>query len=67
MITIHKNDAPLNLHCRQCGKDLGASRTCLRVFLKCPACGAAYPLDDYGCEIDDDLEERLADIPLNRL
>lgn len=67
MIKVKNVDTPLNLHCRQCGKDLGASRTCLQVFLKCPSCGASYPLDDYGHEIDDDLEERLAEIPLNRL
>ncbi|MFW5836935.1 MAG: dual CXXC motif small (seleno)protein [Desulfovibrionaceae bacterium] len=37
------------------------------MILRCKFCSAAYPLAEYGREIDDDLEERLAFVPLNRL
>jgi hypothetical protein len=35
--------------------------------LRCRVCGRHYDLKEYADNIDDDFEERMANIPLNRL
>ncbi|WP_369692228.1 dual CXXC motif small (seleno)protein [Desulfonema ishimotonii] len=35
--------------------------------MRCRSCNTRYPLTRFAREMDDDLEERLANIPCNRL
>ena len=55
------------LACRHCGQDLTMYRGCTSVTLRCPACGASYPLAEAATDLTEDMEEDLAFVPLDRL
>ncbi|MGL1862059.1 MAG: hypothetical protein OCC46_05990 [Pseudodesulfovibrio sp.] len=53
--------------CEKCGLDLTAHRGCREVTLRCPSCGKAYELSDYASEMDDDFEEEMGFVPMDRI
>ncbi|MUM76994.1 hypothetical protein GKC30_05030 [Pseudodesulfovibrio sp. F-1] len=53
--------------CEKCGLELQAHRGCLEVILRCPFCGAAYTLQRYAPEMDDDFEEEMGFVPMDRI
>lgn len=55
------------MECGQCGFDLTAYRGCQEVTLRCPACGAIYDLKEYASEMDDDFEEEMGFVPMDRI
>lgn len=55
------------MECEQCGLDLTAYRGCREVTLRCPSCGKSYELGDYAAEMDDDFEEEMGFVPMDRI
>ena len=55
------------MECAQCGLDLTAHRGCREVVLRCPSCGAAYDLREYSAEMDEDFEEEMGFVPMDRI
>jgi len=55
------------MECRQCGLDLTAYRGCQEVTLRCPKCGAAYDLKEFASEMDEDFEEEMGFVPMDRI
>ena len=53
--------------CPSCGGKLVVRRACPNVIICCDACNKSYPQDKYKELIDDYWEEKLANIPVNRL
>ncbi len=53
--------------CEKCGFDLTAYRGCLEVTLKCPSCGKTYDLKEYTSGMDDDFEEEMGFVPMDRI
>lgn len=53
--------------CEKCGLELSAHRSCLEVTLRCPSCGAVYTLERYAPEMDDDFEEEMGFVPMDRI
>ena len=54
-------------HCLSCGGKLVVRRACPHVIICCDACGKSYPQEKYKDLIDDYWENKLANIPVNRL
>ena len=57
----------INARCLSCGGRLTIKRTCTQVSFRCRSCGADFPREKYKDLMDEDLEEQLANIPVNRL
>lgn len=55
------------MECEQCGLDLTAYRGCREVTLRCPSCGKSYELGDFSAEMDDDFEEEMGFVPMDRI
>jgi len=55
------------MECEKCGRDLTAHRGCLEVTLRCPSCGKAYELSSFADEMDDDFEEEMGFVPMDRI
>jgi len=55
------------MECEKCGLDLTAYRGCREVTLRCPSCGAAYDLKEFSSEMDDDFEEEMGFVPMDRI
>lgn len=55
------------MKCEQCGLDLTAYRGCREVTLRCPACGAAYDLGKYSDDMDEEFEEEMGFVPMDRI
>lgn len=55
------------LTCDRCGKPLRLLRGCQSVHLECTACRARFELSQYASRIDDDLEEILARLNVDRI
>ena len=55
------------MECEKCGQDLTAYRGCREVTLKCPSCGAAYDLRKFSARMDDDFEEEMGFVPMDRI
>lgn len=55
------------MECGQCGLDLNAYRGCREVTLRCPSCGKAYDLNEYAADMDDDFEEEMGFVPMDRI
>ncbi|WP_321493806.1 dual CXXC motif small (seleno)protein [uncultured Desulfobacter sp.] len=53
--------------CLSCGGKLVVRRACPHVIICCDACGKSYPQEKYKDLIDDYWENKLANIPVNRL
>lgn len=53
--------------CEKCGLELAAHRGCREVILRCPSCGAVYTLDQYAPAMDDDFEEEMGFVPMDRI
>ncbi len=56
-----------NISCPKCGGPLIIQQVCPRIFICCDDCNGLYPVEDFAGAIDDELEERLADVPCNRI
>lgn len=55
------------MKCDKCGLELTAHRGCREVTLRCPACGAIYSLGEFAPEMDDDFEEEMGFVPMDRI
>lgn len=55
------------MSCEKCGLDLTAYRGCQSVTLRCPSCGKSYDLKKYAPEMDDDFEEEMGFVPMDRI
>ncbi len=55
------------MDCQKCGLDLTAYRGCQEVTLRCPKCGETYKLTDYADHMDDDFEEEMGFVPMDRI
>ncbi|WP_320008924.1 dual CXXC motif small (seleno)protein [Maridesulfovibrio sp.] len=53
--------------CNSCGGELYTHRECRGVFLRCGSCGTKFNVADYSQYIDDEFEEEMANVPMNRL
>ena len=53
--------------CEKCGLDLTAYRGCREVTLRCPDCGKAYEITDFADKMDDDFEEEMGFVPMDRI
>lgn len=53
--------------CDKCGLDLTAYRECREVTLRCPNCGTVYPLTAFVPEMDDEFEEEMGFVPMDRI
>lgn len=53
--------------CQKCGLDLTAHRGCREVMLRCPSCGTVYPLKAFVPEMDDEFEEEMGFVPMDRI
>jgi len=67
LFTAQKKTAEPKRNCPSCGGRLFVHRTWRRIYLRCRSCSARYPLEAMAGEMDDALEEYLANIPVNRL
>jgi len=54
-------------HCPSCDGNLVVRRACPHVIICCNTCGKNYPQHKYKELIDDYWEEKLSNIPVNRL
>jgi len=55
------------MECDQCGLDLTAHRSCREVTLRCPSCGKSYDLVAYAEAMDDEFEEEMGFVPMDRI
>jgi len=53
--------------CEKCGLDLTAYRGCREIQLRCPSCGAVYDLKKYSSQMDEDFEEEMGFVPMDRI
>ncbi|WP_366141554.1 dual CXXC motif small (seleno)protein [Pseudodesulfovibrio sp.] len=53
--------------CEKCGRDLTAYRGCREVTLRCPSCGKEYDLRKFAEDMDDDFEEEMGFVPMDRI
>ena len=53
--------------CPECSGQLTARRTCLQVSLACESCGRVFTMDQVGKQVEDEFEEDLGWIPIDRL
>jgi len=55
------------MECEKCGLDLTAYRGCKEVTLRCPSCGKSYDLVSYADAMDDEFEEEMGFVPMDRI
>ena len=55
------------MECEKCGLDLAAYRGCREVTLRCPSCGAVYDLSKFSAKMDEDFEEEMGFVPMDRI
>ncbi|WP_428567255.1 dual CXXC motif small (seleno)protein [Pseudodesulfovibrio sp.] len=55
------------MECASCGLDLTAYRGCREVTLRCPACGKDYDLKEFSDRMDEDFEEEMGFVPMDRI
>ncbi|TDT89951.1 hypothetical protein EDC59_103250 [Pseudodesulfovibrio indicus] len=55
------------MECASCGLDLTAYRGCREVTLRCPACGKDYDLKEFSDQMDEDFEEEMGFVPMDRI
>ena len=55
------------MECARCGLDLTAYRGCREVVLRCPSCGAVYELGEYSDHMDEEFEEEMGFVPMDRI
>jgi predicted RNA-binding Zn-ribbon protein involved in translation (DUF1610 family) len=55
------------MECEKCGQDLTAYRGCREVTLKCPSCGKVYDLREFSSRMDEDFEEEMGFVPMDRI
>lgn len=55
------------MECENCGQDLTAYRGCREVTLKCPSCGKVYDLREFSSRMDEDFEEEMGFVPMDRI
>lgn len=60
-------DVETTLVCPTCGTCLHIARTCHEVFMRCPACKAEFPLQDYIRQADAAMEHFLENVYCNRI
>ena len=54
-------------HCPRCGGMLDVHRGCQSVRLACSGCGESFGLRELAAHLDDDLDEEMGHIPVDRL
>ena len=55
------------MRCPECSGELTARRSCLQVSLVCQSCARVFSMDQLGSQVEDDFEEDLGWIPVDRL
>ena len=60
-------DARTTIACPNCPDKLHIVRTCHEVFMRCPSCGAEFPLQEYIRQADDAMESFLENVYCNRI
>nr|WP_275406358.1 dual CXXC motif small (seleno)protein [Pseudodesulfovibrio sp. JC047] len=55
------------MKCRECGGELVAYRGCQEVTLRCLKCGTTYDLKEFASDIDEDFEEEMEFVPMDRI
>ncbi|SOB57011.1 conserved protein of unknown function [Pseudodesulfovibrio profundus] len=55
------------MECEACGLDLTAYRGCQEVTLRCPQCGKEYDLNTFAQQMDDEFEEEMGFVPMDRI
>lgn len=55
------------MSCDKCGLDLTAHRGCREVSLRCPSCGTTYELTEYVEKMDEEFEEEMGFVPMDRI
>lgn len=55
------------MKCDKCGYDLTAYRGCREVTLRCPSCGADHDLGKYSAKMDEEFEEEMGFVPMDRI
>ncbi|WP_272700223.1 dual CXXC motif small (seleno)protein [Desulfovibrio sp. Fe33] len=55
------------MKCEKCGLDLTTYRGCREVTLKCPSCGEVYDLREFSARMDEDFEEEMGFVPMDRI
>lgn len=67
MAFFASRDAKTTIACPKCPDSLHIVRTCHQVFMRCPACKAEFPLQDYIRQADDAMEGFLENVYCNRI
>ena len=60
-------DAETTLACPRCGARLHNARTCHEAYMRCPACKAQFPLNDYISQADEVMERFLENVYCDRI
>lgn len=55
------------MKCDKCGLDLTAHRGCREVTLRCPSCGKVFDLRKFASDMDEDFEEEMGFVPMDRI
>ena len=55
------------MKCKKCGLDLTAHRGCREVTLRCPSCGQTFDLRKFASRMDEDFEEAMGFVPMDRI
>lgn len=55
------------MRCPDCEGPLEARRTCLEVRLACDRCQRSWRMEELAARMDDDFEEELGFVPVDRL
>lgn len=67
MVFSASRDAKTTIVCPNCPDKLHIVRTCHEVFMRCPSCGAEFPLQEYIRQADDAMENFLENVYCNRI
>lgn len=67
MACFAPRDAETTLACPNCGDKLHITRSCRDVTMRCPACGAEYPLKDFISNADQAMEHFLENVYFDRI
>ncbi|WP_439646691.1 dual CXXC motif small (seleno)protein [Salidesulfovibrio brasiliensis] len=53
--------------CPECSGDMRVARSCHEVWYECPDCGGRHPIPELVAKLDDDFDEDVAFVPLDRM